>query len=290
MDRKWTIKGVLDWATADFSSRGMDSPRLEAEILLAHLLRCERIRLYTDFDRPLEEGELARYREAIARRRKGVPSAHITGRREFWSIELEVSPEVLVPRPDTETLVEAALEVGPGESVLDLCTGSGCVVIALASERPKAEFDATDISPAACEIARANADRQGLAERITVFEGDLFDAVPDGKTYDMIVSNPPYVTTGEIPTLSPEVRNEPALALDGGPDGLDIIRRILEGAHRHLNPGGAILIELDPRQAEIAAGELGERALGVRGRIVKDLAGRARVVAWEIPQTRLETK
>lgn len=283
MVTRWTIKGVLDWAATDFSSRGMDSPRLEAEVLLSNILGCERIRLYTDFDRPLEEAELARYREAIARRRKGVPSAHITGRREFWSIELKVSPEVLVPRPDTETLVEAALEVGPGESVLDLCTGSGCVAIALASERPKAEFDATDISPAACEIARANADRQGLGERITVHEGDLFAAVPDGKTYATIVSNPPYVTTGEIPTLSAEVRNEPALALDGGRDGLDIIRRILENAPRHLKPGGNLLIELDPEQARLVAGELGENALGVKGHVVKDLSGRPRVVAWRIP-------
>lgn len=278
----WTVKKVLDWAAGDFATRSMESPRLEAELLLSFVLGCERIRLYTDFERPLDEAELARYREVISRRRRGEPAAYITGTREFWSLEFEVSRDVLVPRPDTETLVEAALESGPVESLLDLCTGSGCVVVALASEWKGLRAHATDLSPTACEVARRNVARHSLQDRVEILEGDLFDAVPDGEEYDTIISNPPYVTSAEIPSLSEEVRSEPALALDGGADGLYLIRRILKDAPRFLRPAGTLLIELDPRQAEIVAVEMGEEALGVKGRIVNDLAGRPRVVVWKL--------
>jgi release factor glutamine methyltransferase len=270
---------VLEWATADFRGRELDTPRLDAELLLTSALRCTRLDLYTGIDRPLEPAELASYRAAIARRRRREPVAHIVGEKEFWSLAFEVTPDVLVPRPDTETLVDAALRIGPGELLLDLCTGTGCAAIAIASERPGLVVDAVDVSPAAVEIARRNASRHGLEDRLTVREGDLFAPLEVGARYSMIVSNPPYVPDAEIDALAAEVRCEPRLALAGGADGLDVVRRVLDGASRFLRPGGAVLLEIDPRQAAAVADDLGPRAVGVRGEILRDLAGRERVVA-----------
>jgi len=276
----WTAGKVLGWAAKDFRERGVPTPRLEAELLLAHVLGCRRLDLYTEHDRPLDTDELTAYREAIARRRRGEPAAYVTGAREFWSLELEIDEHVLVPRPETEILVQACLERLAGDAALDLGTGSGCVAVALASERDDLRVDAVDVSPAACEVARRNAERHGLADRITVLEGNLFDPVPDGSRYAAIVTNPPYVIGAEIDTLSAEVRREPRLALDGGADGLEVIRRILDRAPEFLEPGGWLLTELDPRQAATVARELGPAALGVEGEIIGDLTGRDRVVAF----------
>lgn len=278
----WTAGLVLGWAASDFRERGVPTPRLEAEILLAHVLGCRRLDLYTDHDRPLDPGELTAYREAITRRRQGEPAAYVTGVKEFWSLELEVSRDVLVPRPETEILVQACLErvsIGP---LLDLGTGSGCVALAIASERPELQVHAADISPRACALARRNAERLGLGQRIEVVEGDLYEAVPAGARYEAIVTNPPYVADGELADLAPEVRSEPRLALAGGTDGLDVIRRILRSAPDHLLPGGWLLTELDPRQAGSVARELGPHALGVEGEIVCDLAGRDRVAVFRL--------
>lgn len=281
-ERIWTAGRVLGWAASDFRARGVPTPRLEAELLLAHVLGCRRLDLYTDHDRPLHLDELKAYREVIARRRRGEPAAYVTGVKEFWSLEIEVTRDVLVPRPETEILVQACLErVGRGP-MLDLGTGSGCLAVALANEREDLEIHAVDISPAACEVARRNAERHGLAARVTVLTGDLYDAVPAGARYAAIVSNPPYVADGEIEALASEVRREPRLALAGGLDGLDVIRRVLSGAPEHLAPGGSLLIELDPRQAAIVAEELGPSALGVTGEIIRDLASRERVVAFQV--------
>jgi len=278
----WTAGRVLGWATDDFRKRGLPAPRLEAELLLAHVIGCPRLELYTGHDRPLTREELDGFRAAVTRRRGGEPATYICGVKEFWSLELEVTGDVLVPRPDTETLVEACLERLDDGPVLDLATGSGCVAIALASERPSITLDATEISSAACAVARRNVERHGLAERVAVFEGDLFRPLPADRRYRAIVSNPPYVRDAEIDGLAPEVRREPRLALAGGPDGLDVIRRILAEAPGHLLPGGVLLIELDPRQAEVVADELGPLALGVNGTIARDLAGRERVVVFEV--------
>jgi len=158
----WTVRRVLEWATADFRGRELDSPRLDAELLLTSALKCTRLDLYTGMDRPLEPGELVAYREAIARRRRREPVAHIVGEKEFWSLAFEVTPDVLVPRPDTETLVDSALHIGPGERLLDLCTGTGCAAIAIASERLELVVDAVDGSPAEVAVARRNALRHGL--------------------------------------------------------------------------------------------------------------------------------
>jgi release factor glutamine methyltransferase len=276
----WTVRRVLEWATADFRGRALDSPRLDAELLLTSALRCTRLDLYTGMDRPLEPDELAAYRAAIARRRKREPVAHIIGEKELWSLAFEVTPEVLVPRPDTETLVDAALRAGPGARLLDLCTGTGCVAIAIATERPDLAVDAVDVSPAAAAVARRNAARHGLGDRVIVHEGDLYAPLPGGARYSMITANPPYVPDAEIDALAAEVRCEPRLALAGGADGLDVVRRILEGAPRFLVPGGAVLLEIDPRQAAAVAEEMGPRSLAVRGEIARDLAGLERVVVF----------
>jgi release factor glutamine methyltransferase len=231
-------------------------------------------------DRPLEAAELAAYRAAIARRRRREPVAHIVGEKEFWSLAFEVTPDVLVPRPDTETLVDAALRAGPGGRLLDLCCGTGCAAIAIASERPELVVDAVDLSPAAVAVSRRNAARHGLAARLTVHEGDLYAPLPEGARYSMIVSNPPYIPDAEIDALDAEVRHEPRLALAGGADGLDLVRRILAAAPRFLEPGGAVLLEIDPRQAATVSLELGPEALGVAGDVARDLAGCERVVVF----------
>lgn len=283
MEEIWTVKKILDWAIGDFKGKGMDSPRLEAELLLAGVLHCDRISLYTGFDRPLEGGELQSFRGFVIRRRKGEPAAYILEHKEFWSLDLKISKEVLVPRPDTETLVQAALDL-VGDSVcrvLDLGTGSGCVAIAMARERELLEIDAVDISAGACEIARQNVSKHGLDDRVRVFEGDLFTALTTGERYGMIVTNPPYVIDTEIDELEQEVRLEPRIALAGGEDGLDVVRRILDGASSYLLPAGWLLVEIDPRQAATVASDIGPATLGVEGRIVKDLAGRDRVVVFQ---------
>jgi len=279
--KQWTAGTVLAWAATDFRERGFDRPRLEAELLLAHALRCSRLELYTGHDRPLIAAELAAFREAISRRRAGEPSAYITGTKGFWSIDLAVGPDVLVPRPETELLVEAFLERSDAERVLDLCCGSGCVGLALLRERPGMAVEAVDLSAAACAVARRNAEALGLAQRFSVFEGDLFAPLPAGTRYGAIVSNPPYVADGEIAGLPPEVRREPRLALAGGADGLDVIRRILGEAPRWLAPGGYLLIEMDPRQTREAAGTLGPSLFGAAGEILRDLAGLERGVVFE---------
>jgi len=281
--QQWTVKRVLDWATLDFSTRGIEPSRLEAELILAHTIKCERIALYTDFDRPLNKGELASFKDNVKRRRQGEPSAYITGSKEFWSLEFEVNAHVLIPRPDTETLVETALSLVYDDAVvLDLCTGSGCIAVALATENKTLQIDASDLSEQACATAIRNIGRHNLNERIAVYNGDLFKPLPTGKRYNMIVSNPPYVIGEEINTLSTEVRNEPRMALDGGgADGLDIILNILKQAKDILSPGGHLLIELDPRQAEEIALSSGPSLFGTRGKIINDLTARPRVVVFE---------
>jgi len=282
----WTTRDVLAFAAEDFKKRGLESPRLEAEILLCHVLACPRLHLYTEFDRPLVEGELNTYRNAITRRRNGEPAAYIIGKKEFWSLEFEVNPSVLIPRPETEILVEHALErLRGGHRALDLCTGSGCIAIALAVEKPELQVDAVDISEAACQVAERNASAHKVSERFQVLRGDLFSALPPEKRYDLITANPPYVAEAEMAGLSREVQNEPRLALAAGAEGLDIIRRIVAEAPSYLNPGGSLLMEIDPRQTEEVVQKIGKPAFGEVENcdIIKDLAGKERVLAWQMP-------
>ena len=272
-EQPWTVRRVLGWTSQHFEKLGLDSPRLTAELLLAHVLRTSRVRLYTDLDRPLEAAELAAYRALIARRAAGEPTQYLTGVREFYGRPFAVDPRVLIPRPETELLVEAVLQELPAREcrILDLCTGTGCVGITLALERPGATVVATDSSVAAAEVARANAANLGAAGRVDVRVGDLFGPVEQEPPFDVVVSNPPYVPSGEIPTLSAEVRREPAAALDGGEDGLDVVRRIVTGASRWLLPGGLLALEIGDRQGPAVRSLLEAAGYG-SVRIERDLA------------------
>jgi release factor glutamine methyltransferase len=280
-ERTWTVLELLRWTAGHFASRGIETARLDAECLLAFALGTDRLRLYLEHDKPVEAGERSRFRELVRRRADTrVPVAQLTGRREFWSLTLRVTPDVLVPRPETETLVAVALDLLPRReaerSLLDLGTGSGAVALALASERPEARVTATDASPAALAVARENAEALGLAGRLRFREGDLFAAVP-GERFEGIVSNPPYLAESEAAGLAPELQHEPRAALFAGADGLAVLRRIAAGAPEHLAPGGVLAVEIAPDQADAVAGAF--RDAGLEGVAVRrDLAGRARVV------------
>lgn len=252
--RAWTIREVLQWATDDFRARGLESPRLDAEVLLAFAIGATRVQLVVDRDRPLAEAELARLRELVKRRRAREPVAYLVGTREFYGRMFRVDRRVLVPRPDTETLVDVALRRTAARSMsaraLDLCTGSGCVGITLARERPTSRVHATDTSEEALAVARTNALLLG-AYNVSVARGDLFGGIdPSRCRFDVIVANPPYVPRGEIDALAPDVRDhEPRAALDGGETGLDLIRRIVADAPPYLAKGGTLAIELGAGQA-----------------------------------------
>ena len=288
-DRSWTVLDLLRWTTQYFAERGIETPRLDAECLLAFALDCDRLRLYVDYEKPVEETERARFRELV-RGRAGdrVPVALLTGRREFWSLPLRVSRDVLVPRPETETLVATALEFVPDRdaevAVLDVGTGSGAIALAIASERAKARITATDLSAAALAVARGNADALGLSDRVRFLEGSLFEpflmtgGLRGGERFDLVVSNPPYVAERDGAELPPELRHEPASALFAGPDGTDVLRAIAARVGDVLAPGGAVLVELDPRQAGAMRAWLGEAGL-VAIEVHRDVAGRQRVVS-----------
>ena len=253
----WTIESLLRWAMDDFRARGIESPRLDAEVLLARALGTTRIQLVIDSKRPLAPDELARMREMVRRRRGREPVAYILGEREFYGRMFRVDKRVLVPRPDTETLVDVALartrEVSLSMRALDLCTGSGCVAITLARERPTSSVFAGDVSADALAVARGNALRLG-AYNVALREGDLFGAVDPGRRFDLITANPPYIPSGDLPTLQADVRDhEPRLALDGGADGLALLRRVIEGAPAHLVPGGVVALEVGAGEAALVA-------------------------------------
>jgi release factor glutamine methyltransferase len=273
----WTTLKLLNWTQGYFAQKGIDSPRLTAEVLLAHALSCDRVRLYLDFDKPLGESELSAYRELVRRRADREPTAYLVGEKEFYGRRFRVDPRVLVPRPETELVLEAAVAALPAEGhALDLCTGSGALGVTLALERPGAQVVATDLSPEALEVARDNAARLGAAS-VAFLAGDLYDPVPPGARFDVIVSNPPYVPRGELDTLPPEVRREPRLALDGGDDGLAISRRVVAGAPARLRPGGALVLEMHESHLDA----LPAICLGygfARAEARRDLAGLPRLV------------
>ena len=247
MAEVWTTLRLLNWTQGYFGQKGIDAPRLTAELLLAHALRCDRVRLYLDFDKPLGEAELAAFRELVRRRAEREPTAYLLGARDFYGRTFQVDARVLVPRPETELVLEAALAALPveaaGRRALDLCTGSGVLAISIALERPGAQVVAVDLSPEALAVARENAARLGAAG-VSFLEGDLYAPLSPEEKFDVIVSNPPYVPRGELDTLPAEVRREPRLALDGGDDGLAISRRIVAGAAARLRPGGTLVLEM----------------------------------------------
>jgi release factor glutamine methyltransferase len=279
--RTWTVLELLRWTQGHFASRGIESPRLDAECLLAHALGSDRLRLYLDFEKPVEADERARFRELVRRRAdERVPVAQLTGRKEFWSLDFEVTPDVLVPRPETEELVAWLLDQLPDReaelSILDVGTGSGAIAVALARELPKARFTATDLSPAALEVARRNAERHAVADRIRFVPGDGFEPVR-GERFAAVLANPPYVAERDAAGLPPELRHEPRAALFAGPDGTDLLRRLARELPGHLEPGGRVGLEVGSGQADAVAGWLAEAGLtDVAAR--RDLSGRPRIV------------
>jgi release factor glutamine methyltransferase len=275
---------IVARATERLRAAGVESPRLDAELLLAWAARVERPRLISrEFD--LSPDAFARFDSAIARRVRREPVAYIVGMREFHSLEFEVSPAVLIPRPETETLVDAAvkhLADAPDARVLDLGTGSGAIAVSIAHECPRVQVVATDISSDALEVARRNASRNGVGPRIEFRRADLFEpldgGVPLGR-FDLIVSNPPYVEDAATAALEPEVRDyEPRVALARGADGLDCHRRIAAGVREHLAPGGALMVEVGAGQAPAVRGFFADAGMcGLD--VINDLSGVARVVA-----------
>ncbi len=276
----WTVARLLEWTTGRFKERGIDSPRLEAEILLACALGIRRIDLYVRHDQIVDDAGRARFRDMVRRRQEGCPTAHIVGKKEFYSLDFAVSPATLIPRPDTELLVDEALRQAKPLTdplIADIGTGTGCVAVALAHRLPKARIVAVDISPEALETARGNATRLGVADRVDFRLGDLLAPLA-GLRPDLIVSNPPYIPTNDIAGLDPGVRDhEPALALDGGPDGLRVIERLAEQALSLLAPGGRLLVEIGAGQEEGARRVLTSAGFTVES-VRKDGVGHPRVV------------
>lgn len=250
ISRTWTIREVLEWATQDFAARGIESPRLDAELLVAKALGTDRIGLYLDLNRPLVDRERSEIRPLVARRREREPVAYILGHRDFYGRRFKVTPDVLIPRPDTEILVEHALECIPDDAacrVLDVGTGSGAIAVTIAAERPLAIVTATDISEAALAVAASNAEQLEVSARVRFEQADLLRGADQ---YDVIVSNPPYVARPEIETLQTEIReHEPATALEAGEDGLDVVRALLAATEPVTASGAQMLIEIGVGQA-----------------------------------------
>jgi release factor glutamine methyltransferase len=260
-----TVLEVIQKSTEFLAKKGVESPRLQAELLLAHQLKLPRMKLYLNFERALTPAEVECFREMIKRRGQREPLQHIVGSTSFCGLELAVNRHVLVPRPETELLAELGWQflsqlstLSPQPSTtLDFGTGSGCLAIALAVKFPAAQLWATDISQEALNLAKQNAARHNVAERIQFLQGDGFGALPAGIRFDLITSNPPYIPSAEIASLQPEVRDyEPRNALDGGPDGLDYFRRLAAEAPPFLKPGGRIMLEFGDGQAERVRGML----------------------------------
>jgi release factor glutamine methyltransferase len=245
----WTTLKVLNWTKEFLAAKGVENSRLEAEWLLCAATGLDRVGLYLNFEKPLNDEELSGYRAMVARRARREPLQHILGSQEFCGLEFEVTPDVLIPRHDTELLVSEAVARKPDAcSVLDIGTGSGCIAVALARQLPEAAVTATDISGAALAVATRNAERHGVS--IEFIAGSLFDPLP-GRRFDLIVSNPPYIPSADIAGLEPEVRDfDPRGALDGGLDGLNFYRSLIPAAAKYLNRSGWLLVEVGSGQAD----------------------------------------
>lgn len=285
----WTIRRLLEWTSAFFARKRVDPPRLSAELLLSHVLGVPRIKLYTEFDHIVDPKHLTRFRELVKRASEEEPIAYLTGKAHFFNLEFEVTRDVLIPRPDTETLVENVLQltrIAPGleaPHVLDLCTGSGCIAAAVAFHLKQSTVVAVDSSSAAIEVARGNIQRLGLADRVTLETGDLFEPLSrmaDARQFELIVANPPYIPSSQIEQLDRSVREyEPLGALDGGIDGLAVHRRILAEAPARLAPGGRIFLEIAFDQGPVAMEMIAQHEALEQARILKDRAGHDRVLA-----------
>jgi len=281
----WTVGRLLTW-TADYLKKSRsESPRLDAEVLLAAARKCERIALYTAFEEVVADNIRAAFRDLVKRRAEGTPVAYLVGKKEFYSLPFRVTPDVLIPRPETEHLVVAAVDLlaalpaGSKPLVADVGTGSGAIAVAIAKHAAAAQIIATDISPAALAVARQNAADHGVTGRIEFLETDLLASLPTQRQFDLIVSNPPYIGTQEEGTLAPQVRDhEPRLALFGGPTGTEIIARLIPQAAERLTAGGFLLFEVSPLIAAAAQDLVNQSQAFEPATILKDLSGLARVI------------
>ena len=277
------LKDVL-LSTADyFKKRGIPSARLDAELILAHVLELSRVSLYVQFDRPLTQPELDLLRPLVRRRGNREPLAWVLGTKGFWKLDLHTPPGVLVPRPDTEILVEAALALLPEDEeryVADIGAGTGAIGLAIASARPKVKIYAVDLNPEALAAVKENAGRLGLKDRVAILRGDLLAPIPTSRPVDVIVSNPPYIPSAQIDGLAPEIKDhEPRLALDGGPDGLDVYRKLVPAAAKRARQ--AVLVEVGDGQADAVA-ELFRQSGLTEVAIIADLSGTGRVVSGRV--------
>ena len=255
---QWTIIKLIRWATSYLKDHDIDSPRATGEILLAHTLKVKRIDLYLNYDQPLVAEELNTFKMLIKRRIRREPVAYILGSKEFWSMDFEITQDVLIPRPETECLVEVALNFlskipsSQSQCILDLGTGSGAIVLSLVSQQPRHAYFASDYSKKAAELASRNAARHDFSGRVHFFVGDWFTPLNQKKSgFDMIVSNPPYIPSQAIGKLQPEIHQfEPFAALDGDNDGLSCFRKIIGSAHHYLKPHGMLLLEIGHEQKD----------------------------------------
>ena len=251
--KTWTIGALLKWTQQYFGDKGVDNPRLDAELLLCHVLGKDRVYLYVHFDQPLQKEELAAFRALVKQRASRTPVAYILGEKGFMGLTFFVSPAVLIPRPETELLVEAVLETIKSldkPRILDLGAGSGAIIVSLLAHCPAAEGVAVDLSADALAVAAKNAAGNEVRDRLTLLQGDLFAPVDAKATFDVIVSNPPYIPAADVDELAPEVKKEPRLALDGGCDGLDYYRRLATDAPAHSRIGTLLALEIGIHQHE----------------------------------------
>ncbi|KPJ66942.1 MAG: hypothetical protein AMJ43_06350 [Coxiella sp. DG_40] len=281
----WTIQKLLNWITEHFAEKGIDSPRLSAELLLSYVLSLKRIELYTQFDKPVNKERLDRLHDLVKRACQNEPIQYLTSRTEFYSLELEVNSDCMIPRPETELLVERAIEFLRSRSgrqfVCDLCTGCGCVAVAIARNYPDCRIVATDICDAALGVAAKNIEKHKLGERIRLLCGDLFEPLVqqlDVRKFDLIVCNPPYVSASEFENLDKKIKDyEPKSALFAGADGLDIYRRIVEKVEAFLKADAALMLEIGCSQGQAVRGLLEQAGVFVEIKIEKGFHNNDRV-------------
>ncbi len=285
-EQPWTVGRLLNWTTDFLREKGADSPRLDAEVLLSHARGCQRIELYTAFEEEAAEPLREAFRELVRHRAGGTPVAYLVGHREFFSLSFRVTPDVLIPRPESELLVVRVLDLAKPQTegggtlrIADVGTGSGILAVCCAKHLSECSVTAIDISPAALAVAQANAEQHGVADRIEFVVGDLFAKRQATSEYDMIVSNPPYVASAEMAGLDTDVRDhEPHLALDGGEQGTEVIARLIPQAVERLKSGGWLLMEVGPNNAALVEQLVADSDGLTLQETIADLAGHPRVV------------
>ncbi len=279
---RWTVGRLLIWTKDFLQKKGSDSPRLDAEVLLAAVMKCQRVNLYTQYEDEVSEAHRSSFRDLVKRRAEGAPVAYLVGKKEFYSLRLNVSPAVLIPRADSESAVLEALARLKGleaPRAVDVGTGSGCLALACVHQHKTVQFVAIDISPAALAVAQGNAEKLNLDARVDFRLGDLLEPVKGDGPFDLILSNPPYIASDVIPTLEPGVaKYEPHLALDGGADGLRVVTRLVEQAVPLLKPGGHLILEVgSDQEAAVRALVAGQPQLTLSPTI-RDSANHPRVI------------